>query len=91
MNEKIKQLAEQAGFRSNPDIYDRNQAFDIPGFAELIVTECVSICEQAMAQGQHTRDLLQEDELAERMVIHGAITQAEKLAQAIRQHFGVEP
>jgi hypothetical protein len=40
MNERIKELAEQAGFRSNPDIYDRNQSFDIEKFAELIVREC---------------------------------------------------
>jgi hypothetical protein len=40
MNERIKELAEQAGFRSNPDIYDRNQSFDISKFAELIVREC---------------------------------------------------
>ena len=40
MNERIKQLAEQCGFKSNPDIYDRNQSFDIPKFAELIVREC---------------------------------------------------
>ena len=40
MNEHIKQLAEQCGFRSNPDIYDRNQAFDITKFAELIIDEC---------------------------------------------------
>ena len=45
MNERIKQLAEQCGFRSNPDIYDRNQSFDIPKFAELIVRECIEICD----------------------------------------------
>lgn len=43
MNERTKQLAEQCGFRSNPDIYDRNQSFDIPKFAELIVRECIDI------------------------------------------------
>ena len=43
MNERIKLLAEQCGFRSNPDIYDRNQSFDVPKFAELIVQECVKI------------------------------------------------
>ena len=42
MNERIKELAEQCGFKSNPDIYDRNQSFDIPKFAELIVQECMS-------------------------------------------------
>jgi hypothetical protein len=40
MNERIEKLAEQCGFRSNPDIYDRNQSFDIAKFAELIVREC---------------------------------------------------
>jgi hypothetical protein len=29
MNKKIEELAEQCGFRSNPDIYDRNQSCDI--------------------------------------------------------------
>ena len=42
MNERIKELAEQCGFRSNPNIYDRNQSFDIEKFAELIVRECVA-------------------------------------------------
>jgi hypothetical protein len=41
MNERIEKLAEQCGFRSNPDIYDRNQSFDIEKFAELIVRECI--------------------------------------------------
>jgi len=40
MNERIVELAEQCGFRSNPDIYDRNQSFDIEKFAELIVKDC---------------------------------------------------
>ena len=43
MNERIKELAEQCGFKSNPDIYDRNQSFDIEKFAELIVEECRTV------------------------------------------------
>ena len=43
MKERIRELAEQCGFRSNPDIYDRNQSFDIPKFAELIVRKCAYI------------------------------------------------
>jgi hypothetical protein len=46
MNEIIKELANQCGFRSNPDAYDRNQSFDIPKFAELIVRECIGIVKQ---------------------------------------------
>ena len=44
MNERIKLLAEQAGFRSNPNIYDRNQSFDMEKFAELIVWEAIGVC-----------------------------------------------
>ena len=43
MNERIQELAEQCGFRSNPDLYDRNQSFDISKFAELIVQECCEV------------------------------------------------
>jgi len=46
MNERIEQLAEQCGFRSNPDVYDRNQSFDIEKFAQLIVRECCEVLEQ---------------------------------------------
>ena len=48
MNERIKELAEQCGFRPQPSIYDRNQSFDIEKFAELIVKECMLICEDVM-------------------------------------------
>jgi len=46
MNERIEKLAEQCGFRSNPDIYDRNQSFDIGKFADLIVRECAKRSEE---------------------------------------------
>lgn len=42
MNERIEKLAEECGFRSNPDLYDRNQSFDIPKFYELVVKECAN-------------------------------------------------
>jgi hypothetical protein len=42
MNPRIEELAAQCGFSSNPDVYDRNQAFDIPKFAELIIQDCVA-------------------------------------------------
>jgi hypothetical protein len=51
MNERIKLLAEQCGFRSDPDIYDRNQSFDVPKFAELIIQECLTICEELGDKG----------------------------------------
>ena len=41
MNERIEKLDERCGSRSNPDVYDRDQSFDIERFAELIVRECI--------------------------------------------------
>jgi hypothetical protein len=49
MNERTKELAEQCGYRSNPDIYDRNQSFDIEKFAELVRDDergaCAQVCD----------------------------------------------
>lgn len=61
MNERIKELAEQCGFRSNPDIYDRNQSFDIEKFAELIVRECAGInYNSSFKDGEfHAREVLE--------------------------------
>ena len=60
MNERIKELAEQCGFKSNPDIYDRNQSFDIEKFAELIVEECIDWC-NAHARDDGTAQRIAED------------------------------
>ena len=52
MNERIKQLAEQAGFSQDKyDLYwddDANaEGVDLEKFAELIVRECASIADTA--------------------------------------------
>ena len=43
MNERIKQLAREAGFYANPDV----EKFE--KFAELIVRECISIAQDRAA------------------------------------------
>jgi hypothetical protein len=48
VNECIEKLAEQCGSRSNPDVYDRDQSFDIERFAELIVQECAGVVADAV-------------------------------------------
>ena len=58
MNERIEKLAEQCGFKSNPDIYDRNQSFDIEKFAELIVREAG---EAFWSEACHVSDLAYEE------------------------------
>ena len=79
MNERIKLLAEQCGFKSNPDIYDRNQSFDIPKFAELIVQECA---EQIISKGTDWVDFAPSQ--------NGVRPEYWAMAQQIKQHFGVE-
>jgi hypothetical protein len=59
-------------------------------FAELLIKECVGICNRAILQNQDTLSKLNTDELAEKMIIHGSINQAQKLGKGIKQHFGVE-
>ena len=90
MNKRIKQLAEQAGITSN-NLSDGNMSHnDLEKFAELIAKECVEICNQAILQNQDTLSKLGVDELAEKMIIHGSINQAQKLGKGIKQHFGVD-
>ena len=78
MNERIKQLAEQCGFKSNPDIYDRNQSFDIEKFAELIVRECARLCEHESNDDEYDQYDM------------GQSVKAESIKTAIKKHFGVE-
>ena len=75
MNERIKLLAEQAGFRSNPDIYDRNQSFDMEKFAELIVKECMDIA-------HHVGNISEPDDFA--------LDRCYEIEQRIQDRFGVE-
>ena len=44
MNERIKELAEQAGFMDRGTNHTAYMNFDHEKFAELIVRECVAIC-----------------------------------------------
>jgi len=88
MNERIRQLAKEAGFM--PDNFISRWEDEFEKFTELIVREFVDICNQAILQNQDTLSKLSTDELAEKMIIHGSINQAQKLGKGIKQHFGVE-
>lgn len=43
MNERIKELAEQAGYKDLPTVRLAFQGFNKEKFAELIVRECINI------------------------------------------------
>jgi hypothetical protein len=79
MNERLKQLADEAGLRftqlmSNPmvPVVDGKET-DLAKFAELIIQECVAICQ----------DVDGEDNIDAR-------SGRQDCAVEIREHFGVE-
>ncbi len=78
MNERIKKLAEQAGWDYSK-IERRNQTenFDEQKFAELIVGECIGCCEQVISDPV--------PESVDTWLNGGTQCMAE-----IKQHFGVE-
>ena len=93
MNEKIKNLWDTALEEFSKEHQFATIMLPAPlreKFAELIVKECIDICNQAILQNQDTLSKLNVDELAEKMIIHGSINQAQKLGKGIKQHFGVE-
>ena len=75
MNERIKELAEQATVYHNGGLGTEIESFDKEKFAELIVQECAQACinmgndYEIKSAGQY---------------------QAELFAFAIKEHFGVE-
>jgi hypothetical protein len=77
MNERIKELAEQASLYARSDnssmLFENFQKRYTEKFAELIVRECVAICEDT--DGEHIAD---------------ARWGRRCCALEIREHFGVE-
>ena len=79
MNEKIRQLAEQAGFIDRGTNHTAYMNFDHEKFAELIVRECA---EQIIAKGTDWVDFAPSQT--------GVRPEYWDMAQQIKQHFGVE-
>jgi hypothetical protein len=94
MNERIRELAGQAKFMAEEDInkqisYNTELKAFAEKFAELIVRECVTQCEQvatdanAMTKSKFVTDA--------GLVLHeGAWGGAKNCSEQIKQHFGVE-
>ena len=82
MNERIKQLAEQAGFQYIKDEgigWAGNYNASLPKFAELIVRECLDIALEV--RGEPATDT---------HYVIGYDRACEKMISGIREHFGVE-
>jgi|APCry1669189768_1035252.scaffolds.fasta_scaffold117923_2 hypothetical protein len=81
MNERIRQLALQAGIQDNPD----QEGLDL--FVELIVKECVRECQQEWYDLNNT-DPLTDPRLVAMLV--GQKNGVIKSISRIKKHFGVE-
>ena len=79
MNERIKELAEQAGFIDRGTNHTAYMSFDHEKFAELIVRECA---EQIIAKGTDWLDFAPSQT--------GVRPVYWDMAQQIKEHFGVE-
>ena len=77
MNERIKELAEQAGFIDRGTNHTAYMNFDHEKFAELIVRECMRMCDCADVS------LLEHNRPQE-------ASGASSVKQFIAEHFGVE-
>jgi len=81
MNERIRELAEQAGYQDLPTVRLAFSGFNKEKFAELLVCECIGKIEDAHA------DVLDEHlEDWDRGYLGGLSTAIE----VIKKHFGVE-
>ena len=87
MNERYKELAEQANLKL--DELSDDTFIPLEKFAELIVRECMAQCEQVaedadvMAKSTFVTDV-------GRMIHDGAWGGAKNCTAQIREHFGVE-
>ena len=81
MNERIRELAEQTGWRYDNGEWQFADDSDIEKFAELIVRECIKVCEPVFL-----------DESYENMSEFGkGLVEGQDVAvEKIKEHFGVE-
>ena len=75
MNERIKELAHEAGL---PTYNPEGIPTKLEKFAELIVRECVKFCEHESNNDEHDEYDM------------GLWVKAESIKTAIKKHFGVE-
>lgn len=99
MNERIKELAEQAGGHNNiskfrghflppPPDYIDPATVDLEKFAELIVRDCINVIRQEWFNENNTVP----DQDARSIAIHlGAKLGIESALHAVTKQFGVEP
>ena len=88
MNDRIKELAEQAGWGKGHTYDDCMQCspFDPEKFAELIVQECASL---AKSRSEYIQSM-ETDDRGDQMQIQSLAWQFEEFGYKIKKHFGVK-
>ena len=83
MNERIIELAEQAGggpskWYTDPDVLEK--------FAQLIISECAAL---AKSKSEHIEGIKTEDH-DDQILLHSLSWQFKEFGYEIKKHFGVE-
>jgi hypothetical protein len=84
MNERIKEIARQAGLELNPANFDHKK------FAELMVREFENYINTEIDRLNQYRNSLPESEINKRGDVDICIEKCYDNIQGIREHFGVE-
>ena len=97
MNERIKELAEQSGLQQRiwnslgKELPMWQEDPDNPGlakFAELIVRECMSLCEDV--KFQHNRYRMEETDFSMKNIYAEGEATCDLLQHKMKEHFGIE-
>ena len=86
MNERIKELAEQAYTEVMHERGGTYMAFDKEKFAELIVQECAALAKSKSERIQS----METDDRGDQAQIHSLAWQFEEFGYEIKKHFGVK-
>jgi hypothetical protein len=89
MNDRIKRLAEQAGFQYIKDEgigWAGNYNASLPKFAELIISECAAL---AKSKSEYIQSIGTDDR-GDQMQIQSLAWQFEEFGYKIKKHFGVK-
>jgi len=91
MNERIKQLAEQAEIYAGELIdegadYDQYPRYYTEKFAELIISECAGL---AKSKSEHIEGIKTEDH-DDQVLLHSLAWRFKEFGYEIKTHFGVE-
>ena len=84
MNERIRELAEQAGWMMDDEVEGFNTRLE--KFTELIVRECVNVALEQKKWVEDQEVFNPQDETWNR----ARIQQSQRIVDKITQHFGVE-